>query len=229
MPSVEVLSGSLQASSGEIASALALLDDAERHRAGSFHFARDRRRFVIRRARLRRILAERCRCDPRKLTFTANEFGKPAVAEAGLHFSASHSDELWVVAIASRPLGVDCERISPLPDWRDIAASLFGRCEVDALAAIETNRAPRAFFDCWARKEAFVKALGIGLSYPLDAFAVSVTGQAEILGGGDGWTIAPLSLGPLYAGAVVVEDDGTPLDVCMRKAEPPAERGAWAA
>ena len=101
------------------------------------------------------------------------------------------------------------------PAWPDarLAASLFAPAERSALAALCPEDGQRAFFDCWARKEAFVKALGLGLSYPLDAFAVAIGPQPELLAGGAGWTLAALPLGPDFAGAVVMADDGQGLSL----------------
>ena len=85
------------------------------------------------------------------------------------------------------PLGCDIEAIDPAIDWPPLARAFFSTAENDALAALDGSEARAAFFACWSRKEAFVKALGLGLSYPLDAFTVSVGAAPVILSGGDGW------------------------------------------
>jgi 4'-phosphopantetheinyl transferase len=187
-----------------------VLDEAERARAARFRFARDHRRFVVRRATLRRLLAAHSGGPPEALRFEENGFGKPRLPD-GPHFSASHSGERMMLAIADVEVGADIERIDPDLAWRPLAGGLFETREREALAALPEAAASTAFFHCWARKEAFVKALGLGLSYPLDAFAVSVSDQAVLQAGGEGWAIAALEGAAGYAAAVVARDDGRPL------------------
>nr|WP_165388260.1 4'-phosphopantetheinyl transferase superfamily protein [Sphingomonas populi] len=208
--------GSLDVAEDELERLAKLLDPAERARAARFAFARDRRRFIVRRARLRETLAMATGAAAERLVYTENAYGKPALA-GGPKFSASHSHELWVVAVSDRELGVDLEYHQPEIDWRDLAAGLFGAGECAALDALAEDDAIRGFFDCWARKEAFVKAIGMGLSYPLDAFAVSVTPEARLLAGAEGWRIAGFALAEGYSGALVIADDGAP----VRIATPP--------
>jgi 4'-phosphopantetheinyl transferase len=210
---IDVSYGSLVGAPKDVARAATLLDAAERDRARSFRFERDRRRFIVRRARLREVLGAASGRDPRDLDFATNEYGKPVLLGSQLCFSASHSAERWLVAVGMQELGVDCERIDPQIDWRGIGRSLFGPCEVAALEACRPDMVIDAFFSCWARKEAFVKALGVGLSYPLDAFEVSVTPEAALLAGCMGWAITSLAVGPEYRAALVVKDDGSPIDV----------------
>jgi 4'-phosphopantetheinyl transferase len=203
---VVVHHGSLQADPPELARCWALLGDGERERAGRFRYEITRRRFVVRRARLRERLAALTGARPAALRFATDRFGKPRLAD-GPAFSASHTGERWLIAVGAAELGADIEAINPAAEWRDIARTLFAPAEA---AAIATRR---AFFDCWARKEAFVKAVGQGLSYPLDAFEVSVERDATLGRGGDGWRIAALPLGDDLAGAVVATDDGAPIEL----------------
>ena len=187
-----------------------LLDEGERARAGRFRFARDRRRFVVRRATLRGLLAAHIGGRPAALRFEENGFGKPRLP-GGPHFSASHSGDRMMLAIADAEVGADLEGVDPDLAWRPLADGLFAATERAALAALPEAAAHTAFFHCWARKEAFVKALGLGLSYPLDAFAVSVSGEAALRAGGEGWAIAAANAPVGYAAAVVARDDGRPL------------------
>jgi 4'-phosphopantetheinyl transferase len=187
-----------------------LLDEPERARAARFRFARDRRRFVVRRATLRRLLAEHCGGRAEALRFEENGFGKPRLS-GGPHFSASHSGERMMAAIADVEVGADIERIDAGLAWSPLAESLFAASERAALTGLPDAEACTAFFRCWARKEAFVKALGLGLSYPLDAFAVSVSAEAALRMGGEGWAIAAADGAVGYAAAVVARDDGRPL------------------
>lgn len=206
MARVVAHSGSLAADPTELARCRALLSDGERARASRFRDEATRRRFIVRRARLRELLASTTGEHPAALTFLVGPLGKPHLP-GGPMFSASHSAERWLVALGPGELGADIEAIDPAIDWDGIARTLFAPAEA---AAIHT---PRAFFDCWARKEAFVKALGQGLSHPLHAFEVSVAGEATFNRGGEGWRIAALPLGAAFAGAVAAVDDGTPLRI----------------
>jgi 4'-phosphopantetheinyl transferase len=213
MAAAEIHFGSLDVAAGEVERLTLLLSADERARAARFAFARDRRRFVVRRARLREILAAATGMRAERLVYTANSYGKPSMASDGLRFSTSHSHETWAVALSDREIGVDVEHHQADLDWRDLADSLFGPAERAALRALPPEDAIRGFFDCWARKEAFVKAIGMGLSYPLDAFSVSVTPEAHLLSGADGWSIAGLSIAAQHAAAVVVADDGLQPDL----------------
>jgi 4'-phosphopantetheinyl transferase len=213
---VAVHFGSLDLASAEVERLALLLAPEERARAARFAFARDRRRFIVRRARLRETLAAATGTAPERLVYTENGYGKPVLPGGAVHFSASHSHELWVVALSAQELGVDIEHHQPELDWRDLAAGLFRADERAALDALAPDDAVRGFFDCWARKEAFVKAIGKGLSYPLDAFAVSVTREARLLAGADGWAMTGLPLAEGYSGAVVTVDTGLPITVALR-------------
>lgn len=204
----------LDVDAGELAALSGALGDDERVRADRFRFARDRRRFIVRRARLRQWLGAWVDRAPESLTFGENSHGKPLLLD-GPPFSLSHSGETMLLAIGDAGIGCDIEWIDPALDWAPLAESLFAPAERAALAALPLEAGRRAFFACWARKEAFVKALGLGLSYPLDAFDVSVGAGAALLSGGEGWAIAAGPVVPGYATAVVARDDGTPLTLTL--------------
>lgn len=151
----------------------------EFERAARFRFERDRARFVARRAQLRHVLASYTDCPPQALRFTVGRFGKPALVEhRHLAFSTSSSGDDAVVAVGavgSGELGVDLERVGPHSgpgDLRDVAERFFAAGEIGQL------RSPADFYRCWSRKEAYVKAIGQGLSFPLDSFAVEVADVA---------------------------------------------------
>lgn len=207
MAAAEVHVGSLDLPGAEVERLLLLLSPEERARAARFAFARDRRRFVVRRARLRQTLSGVIGVAAERIGYTENGYGKPALPGGGPRFSTSHSHETWAIAVSGQDLGVDIEHHQPGIDWRDLAAGLFRADERAALDALAPGDRSRGFFDCWSRKEAFVKAIGKGLSYPLDAFAVSVTREARLLSGADGWSIADLALAEGYSAALVVAGD----------------------
>lgn len=219
MAAVEAVFGRLDLAMPEVERLRTLLSLPERARAERFRHGRDRRRFIVRRARLRQCLAAAMGQVPERLTFVSGRNGKPRLAGLGPRFSLSHSGEHWLVALAAVEVGADIEAINPAIDHRDTARGLFAPGEVAALEALPDGAAMRGFFDCWARKEAFVKAIGEGLSYPLDAFHVSVGRAAALLDGGAGWTMARLDIAPDVAGAAVAADNGAPLDITLRAFE----------
>ena len=189
-----------------VADCYALLDAAERARAARFRFERDRRRYVVRRGRLRTLLAGYLDHEPADVALTVDRFGKPALATGALRFNLSHSHGLALYAIAfGIEVGCDLERRDPRLAGADVAARFFSPGEVRALRALAPARRTEGFFNCWTRKEAYVKARGCGLSLPLDGFDVSLApGEpAALLRGCDGWSVAAFAPAPDYHAAVV--------------------------
>jgi 4'-phosphopantetheinyl transferase len=153
-----------------------LLSRDEIARAERFHFARDRRRFVAARTLLRQIAGNYLSSDPADLRFVYGATGKPALAqpESPLRFNLSHSGEIALFAFAMGcELGVDVELERELPEAEGIAERYFSPAERAELRRLAPEERPSAFFRCWTRKEAFIKATGDGLSLPLDAFDVT--------------------------------------------------------
>lgn len=173
---VVVWSWNLQTDSLSFEAGEALLSEGEKARGRSFVTAALRHRFVAGRARLRTLLGKHLGLDPATLVFVQNAFGKPRLADhPSVHFSLSHSSDQAVLAVSEqREVGIDIERVRPL-DHLDLARRYFHPNEV---AAIEGARPPQeqllAFFCIWTFKEAVVKAIGKGLSMPLDTFEVSI-------------------------------------------------------
>ncbi len=152
-----------------------LLSDDEKARGLRFVTAALRHRFVAGRARLRSLLGGHVGRDPRGLVFAENAFGKPRLADhPSTHFSLSHSGDLAVLAVSDqREIGIDIERVRPL-EHLDLARRYFHPGEVAAIEAVTAPDAQLlAFFRVWTLKEAVVKAIGKGLSIPLDTFEVS--------------------------------------------------------
>jgi 4'-phosphopantetheinyl transferase len=193
-----------------------LLDKAERLRANRFHFDRDRDRFIASRAQVRRVLAEYLCCAPAEIAYDLAERGKPRLAEqhaSSIRFNQSISGDWAVLALApGRELGVDIERIDSLRADREMVNGFFAPGEVCALEALQEDQWLPGFFNCWARKEAFIKATGEGLSRPLDSFEVSIAPQQppsllSVQGyedASDHWRMAELAEVPGYASALVV-------------------------
>jgi 4'-phosphopantetheinyl transferase len=156
-----------------------ILSADERDRAARFRFEIDRTRFLRRRAALRVILGGYLGAPPAEVSYSENAFGKPGLggnrADAGLSFNTSHSDALALIAVSRcRRLGIDIERLRPLVEAERIAASYFAAGEAAAFAALPAGDRVAGFYNAWTRKEAVVKALGGGLSIPLDSFEVSL-------------------------------------------------------
>jgi 4'-phosphopantetheinyl transferase len=154
-----------------------LLAEDEVARARRFYFERHRRRFVVGRAFLRTVLGRYLRREPQALRFTYGVHGKPAVADPGdLHFNLSHSGEAGLLGVTrGQEIGVDLEVVRPRDNVMDLAQRFFAREEVAALAEVPPEEKQLAFFLCWTRKEAFLKAGGEGLARPLDQFTVTLT------------------------------------------------------
>jgi 4'-phosphopantetheinyl transferase len=158
---------------------VATLCDAERARADRFRFPADRDRFVASHVALRAILASYLEAAPAALAFGESAHGKPFVeapdAGRALRFSLSHSGDVALVAVGlEREVGVDVERVRALDDLEGFAARYFSVAERDALARVPSVERPRAFFEIWTLKEAYLKACGEGLTRALDAFDVTV-------------------------------------------------------
>lgn len=154
---------------------------------------------------MREVLAESCGRRPAEIGFAAGRFGKPRLADGALCFSASHSGDIWAVALGERELGLDIELIDPAFDCAG-TIGLFAPGEQQALAALSGQAALDAFFACWTRKEAYVKAIGLGLSHPLAAFEVSVGPEPALHRGGDGWRLLAPTLAPGLAAAIALAD-----------------------
>jgi len=181
-----------------------ILSPEERARASRFRFERERRRFSNCRVALRRILAPYVDLDPARIEFGYNSYGKPYVV--GVHFNVSHADSLAMFAISrSREVGIDIERIDPAFANEQIPERFFSPGEVRTLRALPESAQVQAFFNCWTRKEAYVKARGLGMSLSLASFDVSLTpGEpAAFLGGAGDWSLEAIDAAPGYAAAVV--------------------------
>lgn len=190
-----------------------LLSADERARADRFQFDRDRDRFAAARATLRLMLALYLGDEPRGYEFGYGEQGKPflagAFAASGLEFNVSHAQGLAAYAFAcERRVGIDVEGVRPVADAHEIAERFFSPREAEQLGGLRDEEKPEAFFNVWTRKEAFVKAVGEGLSYPLDRFEVSLGSSGRLVNIEPGstargeWSLCELEAPSGYAAAV---------------------------
>ncbi len=155
-----------------------LLSPDEVQRAGRFCFERDRSRFTVARGVMREILSGYVGLAATDLRFSCGLKGKPGLAggleQFGVRFNLSHSSELALLAVTQGlAVGVDIERIKADVATDDIAERFFSATEVQTLKSLPACQRSEAFFSCWTRKEAYIKARGEGLSVPLDSFAVA--------------------------------------------------------
>lgn len=192
------------------------LSAEERERADRFHFDCHRERFVKARGVLRWLLADYLGVEPAALAFTYSSYGKPGLCGAHasqIAFNVSHSEDLALFAFSRRgELGVDVEAIRSLPDRDSLAQQLFSNREANSLARLRADLKDEAFFTCWTRKEAYVKALGEGLSRPLDTFEVTFDEREppalRVIGDASEsarWSMYALTPGAGFAGALVTE------------------------
>jgi len=200
------------------------LDEDERERARRFRFERDRRRFIAAHGWVRALLGAYLGLPPRRVRFTRGPYGKPSLemgcGDGALRFNLSHSHERVLCAVARRrDLGVDIEYMRELPDAAQVAETAFSARERAALLAQPPSARHAAFYACWSRKEAYIKAIGRGLDMPLDRFDVTVSAAepARLLGVADDpgeasrWELRDLPPIPGYAAALAHE--GGRLDV----------------
>lgn len=190
-----------------------LLSAKEKARALRYKFEKDRREFVMARGALRILLGGYLHRKPRQVVFLENGYGKPSLINGKrIVFNVSHSHGLILLAFGKNcAIGIDVERVQDL-DYRAMAKRFFARREQEMLQALPDSEHLQAFYLCWTRKEALVKAFGEGLSYPLDQFVVSVAlhEPAQILEMQESewvWRVWDVSELPIYAAALVCDWD----------------------
>ncbi len=191
-----------------------LLSTDEQERAATFRFDADRARFVVVRAVLRLLLSEAGLGPAECLTLVAGRYGKPELAHvSSVRFNVAHSGNLGVIAIATgQDVGVDVQEMRARPDLAGLARRFFTRQEALTLAALPEADLPAAFYRCWVRKEACVKAVGLGLRAPFDGFDVGTepfAGRPRRIstpraGADTACTLVDVDLGPDYPAALAV-------------------------
>ena len=201
-----------------IADLSVLLSQDERQRTVRYHRPSDRDRFIVGRGILRKIISAYLGLSPGELKFTYNEYGKPAVSVdqniRALNFNLSHSNEMILYAVTrGRVVGIDIEYIREDFATIEIAERFFSKDEVAALKSLPPDLRSKGFFNCWTRKESFIKAKGMGVSYPLDRFTVSLAPDeppALLNVYGDehelaSWQMYELKVGEDYAASLIVQ------------------------
>jgi 4'-phosphopantetheinyl transferase len=215
---VHVWRASLAASPDELDRLHALLSDEERVRAARFRFEMHRDRFVAGRGTQRLLLARYLGVHPAAIRYRYAAHGKPALdgpeAESGLRFNVSNAEDGLLVALTlGREVGVDLEPVHRVVDRDAVARRFFSAPENLVYDTVAEDQRDAAFFTCWTRKEAYIKAVGDGLSMPLHCFDVTLRpGEPARLLATRGdpsqaerWTLRELDPGAGWLGAIVVE------------------------
>ena len=187
-----------------------LMSAAELERLQRYRFADHQRRFQVGHGALRLILAGYLKVEPSTIEYRVGPRGKPYVVGHDLFFNLSHSGKLALIGVAKSELGLDVEKVRHLESLRQIAERHFSGAEFAKLDALKGSPQELAFYRCWTRKEAYIKALGEGLSMSLDSFDVSLDEAPKLVACHDGredpdkWSMVDVSPGPDFVGAVAM-------------------------
>lgn len=194
------------------------LSTEELERSARFLDPQDRHRYVVSRGRLREILSGYASISPQQIQFRYGEHGKPYLRDpASISFNLSHSRHLAAIAVSTQfDVGVDIERVRAVRP--NLPERYFSAPEIAGLAELEKDAWQDAFFRCWTRKEAFIKALGEGMRQPLKSFSVTfrenepagLTWMADDAEAPDKWAFIDLAPAPGFAGAIALKTNGAP-------------------
>jgi 4'-phosphopantetheinyl transferase len=209
----------LEASVASVEACRRSLSGDESERASRFCSERLGTAFTLSRGILRVLLGRYLAIEPNSIRFAYGARGKPRLSftETPLEFNLAHSRRLATYAFAvGCELGVDIEEVRPIPDQEDIVRRLFSREECAEWLGLDLSQRDEAFFHCWTRKEAYIKALGDGLSMPLDSFQVSLGPGAPAslihaagdLGTVGKWSLSSLAPGAGYIGSLAFPERG---------------------
>lgn len=194
---------------------MALLSNDEQIKADRYRFEKHRRRYILGRAALRNLLGGYLSRTPEVLRFVYNNYGKPSLSndDSGMQFNVSHSGETMLAAfVLNSDIGIDIEAIQQDIDYMGIGQRWFSEQERNTLRELAEEKRVGAFFRAWTRKEAYIKATGIGFSYSLNRFSVSMDETSPaLLEHQDGsqetkpWQIHDIEVPGAYSAAVAIE------------------------
>ena len=220
---VHLHAASLENAEQQAATCIHLLSNDEREKASRYRFNIDRARYIVGRGTLRILLGRYLQIPPEQLQFKYGLHGKPALdhpqESSQLHFNLTHSHDLAVYAFSlNRNTGIDIEAVRPLPDLFDVAALHFSKAEIASLKSLPESKQPQAFFNCWTRKEAYLKAHGGGINDHLREITVSLLPEepAQLIEvaydpeEASKWELAAFTPATGYIGAVAVEHTSMP-------------------
>lgn len=216
---IHIWSAALNQLDSSLSKFIQTLSIDERIRAARFHFDRDRNHFIVKRGILRTILGSYLNVEANRLQFCFGKNGKPSLADAlgnkTIGFNVSHSNGIALFAfVRDYEIGVDIERIRDIPEMDEIVEQFFSPKENAVFRSLPESEKKEAFFNCWVRKEAFIKAIGDGLYYPLDKFEVSLVAEQpanlvsikEDSRAASRWSIQELKLSSGFAAAFAIEE-----------------------
>ena len=220
---VHVWTVNLDVPSGTIARLSAYLASEEHERSARFRFERDRERFIVAHGVLRDLISRYLEVEPGQISYACNEFGKPDLSPkfgSRLNFNLSHSAGIALIAItADADVGIDVERIRTRFEYADFARFFFSAAENEYLMNLPRDHRTEAFFSCWTKKEAYLKACGKGLSISPDRFSVPLENDGVrtpidlLVTSNDThpdkrWSMYTLAPAPCYVGALAIEGGG---------------------
>jgi len=212
---VDIWRLSLDLMPDSVKSDLSSLSADEVERSASFKFDKDKHSYIVSHMLMRNVLSRYVKIEPAEIVFETNPHGKPFIKDSGLDFNISHSGE-WVLlaATSSGKIGIDIERIRQGISSHVIARQYFSPGEIKELQAlpVEEDRVA-AFFVGWSRKEAYIKAHGLGLALPLESFDVSFSENPPLLRAtrpdaeeAKKWALRSVEVDPAYKAAVAIDN-----------------------
>ena len=203
---VQVWRVNLALSAEAVAAIAPLLDAQERDRADRLRQPLHQHRFIASHAALRLVLSRYLDLPPDRLTFCYSDRGKPTLVEANLQFNLSHSGDIALIAVRpNRLVGVDVEQIRPIEACQ-LAKQFFHPTEAEAIAALPPPEQQTVFFRYWTAKEAYLKAIGVGIANHLQEAISAVSDR--------GWSQWELIVAPHYAAAVATQTQGSAVQLC---------------
>lgn len=223
---------SLEVSKDTLDSYFTCLSEDEKSRANRFRFADDKRRFVVSRGVLRHLLGRQFSRPAHAVQFCYGEYGKPLMgqfgeaaagepAERDFHFNLSHSGELALCALSYRRVGVDIEKVKPIRRLEGMMARCLSASELTEVKAEVPGDRARSFLEHWTCKEAYLKAIGLGLTQSMQAVEVQLVPPRLIhipVDQASDWHLYRLALPDDYVGALVVAGEVT-LQMCQWRHE----------
>lgn len=207
---VHIWRASLRYPQEKILGFLKILNFQEKERAAKFVVSGAANGFIVARGILRTLLARYLTVTPQDIVFQQNQYGKLYLDFSPVQFNLSHSHEIALfIFTLNNPVGIDVEFVRDNYNFADIAKKFFSKVEIEKLFALPKNEQLQAFFNCWARKEAFIKAQGTGMFRELDKFSVEVSshkeGQVQLLADDNpneqAWMLEAIDPGEGYSGA----------------------------
>lgn len=195
---------------------LQVLSPSEKAKAARFRFEEDKYRFIVGRAVLRKLSSQYMGCNTNEVLFGYNQFGKPYYKNSTLlKFNLSHSNRLAVIGFSSNlQIGIDIEKVNSDYDFSDIAQTVFSRKELLMLNKLNPVDRIARFYELWTRKEAFIKGVGHGLSFPISLRKISVLsdrvekGSIDAAAAGikimESWSTSSFDPSPAYRAAVAL-------------------------